>query len=91
MHGETAVTCPQNTHRHENRLSNIARMYTEGFRQMTVGRSLWVLILLKLVILFAVLKLFSFPTFSPLTMTMILTAHRQCARRSLIIENSEQQ
>lgn len=45
----------------KNRLSNIARMYTEGFRQMTVGRSLWVLILLKLVILFAVLKLFFFP------------------------------
>lgn len=41
----------------------IARFYAEGFRSMTVGRTLWAIILLKLFILFAVLKLFFFPDF----------------------------
>ncbi|MDE6242631.1 MAG: DUF4492 domain-containing protein, partial [Muribaculaceae bacterium] len=30
-------------------------------RSMTVGRSLWIMIALKLIIIFAVLKLFFFP------------------------------
>lgn len=42
-------------------IHKVARMYGDGFRSMTVGRSLWALILLKLVILFAVLKIFFFP------------------------------
>ncbi len=37
------------------------RFYAEGFRSMTVGRKLWVLIIFKLVVLFLVLKLFFFP------------------------------
>ncbi len=36
-------------------------MYVDGFRNMTVGRRLWILILLKLFIFFAILKLFFFP------------------------------
>ena len=36
-------------------------MYVDGFRSMTVGRKLWLLIVIKLIILFAVLKLFFFP------------------------------
>ena len=35
--------------------------YIEGFKSMTVGKYLWALIILKLVILFLVLKLFFFP------------------------------
>lgn len=42
-------------------LTRAYRMYADGFRSMTVGRSLWVLILIKLFVLFAVLKLFFFP------------------------------
>ena len=38
-----------------------ARISTDGFREMTLGRTLWAIILLKLFILFAVLKLFFFP------------------------------
>lgn len=38
-----------------------ANLYIDGFRSMTVGRSLWVLIILKLLLLFAVFKLFFFP------------------------------
>ena len=41
-------------------LNGIFRFYVDGFRQMTWGRVLWVLIILKLVILFAVLRVFFF-------------------------------
>ncbi len=36
-------------------------MYADGFRQMTVGKRLWALILIKLAIIFLVLKVFFFP------------------------------
>lgn len=36
-------------------------LYYEGFKSMTIGKSLWVLILIKLFVIFAVLKLFFFP------------------------------
>lgn len=36
-------------------------MYVDGFRSMTVGRKLWILIIAKLVLFFLVLKLFFFP------------------------------
>ena len=36
-------------------------LYADGFRNMTVGRYLWVIILAKLVVLFLVFKLFFFP------------------------------
>ncbi len=39
----------------------IFRFYLDGFRSMTVGRKLWLIILVKLFILFAVMKLFFFP------------------------------
>jgi len=42
-------------------LNKILSMYVDGFRSMTVGRKLWLLIAVKLVIFFAVLKLFFFP------------------------------
>lgn len=41
----------------------IWRFYAEGFRQMTWGRTLWLIILLKLFVIFVVLKLFFFPDF----------------------------
>lgn len=36
-------------------------LYADGFRNMTVGRYLWAIILAKLVILFLVFRLFFFP------------------------------
>ena len=44
-----------------NALRKVIRFYVEGFREMTVGRTLWAIILIKLFILFAVLKVFFFP------------------------------
>jgi hypothetical protein len=37
--------------------------YYEGFRGMTVGKRLWIIILIKLFILFFILRLFFFPNF----------------------------
>ncbi|MDE6266026.1 MAG: DUF4492 domain-containing protein [Muribaculaceae bacterium] len=46
-----------------NVLKSVYDFYAEGFRSMTVGRRLWALIIIKLIIIFAVLKLFFFPDF----------------------------
>lgn len=44
----------------KNTLVSIFNFYAEGFRNMTWGRQLWWLILLKASILFLVLRLFFF-------------------------------
>ena len=41
----------------------VFRFYRDGFRSMTVGKTLWKIIFIKLFIMFAVLKLFFFPDF----------------------------
>ena len=41
-------------------LNNALHFYIEGFRNMTWGRTLWIIILLKLFIMFAVLRMFFF-------------------------------
>ena len=44
-------------------LSQIFHLYYDGFRTMTLGKTLWTIILIKLAIIFLVLKLFFFPDF----------------------------
>lgn len=41
-------------------MRRVLSMYVDGFRSMTVGRKLWLIIIIKLVIIFFVLKLFFF-------------------------------
>ncbi|MBO5684733.1 MAG: DUF4492 domain-containing protein [Akkermansia sp.] len=41
----------------------VLKFYVEGFRSMRLGRVLWGIILLKLFIMFAVLKAFFFPSY----------------------------
>ena len=38
-------------------------LYYEGFRNMTLGKTLWAVILIKLFIIFAILKFFFFPNY----------------------------
>ena len=38
-------------------------LYYDGFRSMTLGKTLWLVILINLFIMFFVLKLFFFPNF----------------------------
>lgn len=47
----------------QNYLVKIFRFYKEGFSRMTLGKTLWKIILIKLVVMFAVLKLFFFPNY----------------------------
>lgn len=43
-----------------NPLKTILHFYYDGFRQMTWGRTLWLIIAIKLFVMFAVLRLFFF-------------------------------
>ncbi|MBQ8423393.1 MAG: DUF4492 domain-containing protein [Coprobacter sp.] len=49
--------------RGKNIFSRIFYFYIDGFRAMTLGKTLWAIILIKLFIFFFVLKLFFFPDF----------------------------
>lgn len=42
-------------------LHRIFYFYYDGFRSMTVGKKLWIIILIKLFVIFVILKLFFFP------------------------------
>ena len=44
----------------KNYLLSIWKFYRDGFRDMTWGKPLWILIFLKVIILFLVLRLFFF-------------------------------
>ena len=44
-------------------LYRVYDLYADGFRSMRLGRTLWAIILIKLFIIFLVLKLFFFPNF----------------------------
>ena len=37
--------------------------FRDGFQNMTVGKTLWVIVLVKLFIMFAVLRIFFFPNY----------------------------
>lgn len=45
----------------KNIFYKIFRFYYDGFRNMTVGKKLWIIILIKLFIMFVILKIFFFP------------------------------
>jgi hypothetical protein len=55
MHGEAVMAWPF--------FLKCYRFYRNGFQQMTVGRTLWKIIIIKLFVMFVVLKLFFFPNF----------------------------
>ncbi len=44
-------------------IKKIYIFYLQGFKSMTIGKTLWVIILIKLAIMFLVLKLFFFPNY----------------------------
>ncbi|MEI7500737.1 MAG: DUF4492 domain-containing protein [Bacteroidota bacterium] len=46
-----------------NLIKRIFLFYFDGFRSMTVGRKLWAIILIKLLVIFFILRLFFFPNF----------------------------
>lgn len=46
-----------------NIFARVFHFYYDGFKKMTWGKQIWMIILIKLFIMFAVLKLFFFPDF----------------------------
>ncbi|MCI7399379.1 MAG: DUF4492 domain-containing protein [Prevotella sp.] len=42
-------------------IKSVIRFYADGFRNMRWGKTLWIVILVKLFIIFAILKVFFFP------------------------------
>ena len=49
--------------RKDNFLYRVYDLYVDGFRHMRLGKTLWATILIKLFIIFVVLKIFFFPNF----------------------------
>lgn len=47
----------------KERLMQICSLYADGFRNMTIGKTLWALILIKLFIMFCILRVFFFPNY----------------------------
>lgn len=45
----------------KTKAGKIVDLYVDGFKNMTVGKKLWVIIFIKVIILFLVFKLFFFP------------------------------
>ncbi len=43
--------------------AKVFSFYRDGFKNMTVGKTLWKIIFIKLLVMFAVLKLFFFPNY----------------------------
>lgn len=59
-----------------NAVRKVVSFYVDGFRSMTVGRTLWIVILVKLFIMFAILKVF----FSRISFRATSTATRSVRR-----------
>ena len=47
----------------KNVIIRITSFYLDGFRQMTWGRTLWMIIIAKLIFTFLILRLLFFPSF----------------------------
>ena len=47
----------------KNTIQKIWRFYVDGFRGMTLGKTLWFIILVKLFIMFFILRIFFFPNY----------------------------
>lgn len=70
-----------------NMFIRVYRFYRDGFRSMTVGRYLWLMILIKLFILFFIFKLFFFPDL--LQRDYDNDADRARAVRSALMDNNQ--
>lgn len=44
-------------------LQKLFSFYSDGFRNMTVGKTLWLIVWIKLFIIYVVLKIFFFPNY----------------------------
>ena len=47
----------------DSAIRQVFRFYMEGFQEMRLGKTLWLIILIKLFIMFFILRLFFFPNY----------------------------
>ena len=47
----------------KNPIYRVWRFYVDGFKSMTIGKVLWLIILVKLFIMVAILRVFFFPNY----------------------------
>lgn len=47
----------------QNPISKVFWFYVDGFKEMTLGKTLWLIILIKLFIMFVILRIFLFPNY----------------------------
>lgn len=48
---------------HRSFIYRVYDLYRDGFRHMRLGKTLWLIVLVKLFVIFVVLKFFFFPNF----------------------------
>lgn len=67
-------------------ISKIFSFYYQGFKAMTIGKTLWLIILVKLFIMFGIIKLIFFPA----TLSKMETEQEKAnyIRNQLTIDNS---
>lgn len=53
----------ENQLRGDNWLQRVYYFYVDGFRAMTVGRTLWLIIAIKVIVFFVILRFIFFPDF----------------------------
>ena len=51
------------TMKRDSAIQQVFQFYMEGFREMRLGKTLWLIILIKLFIMFFILRLFFFPNY----------------------------
>lgn len=68
-------------------IRRVIDLYVDGFRSMTWGRKLWALIIVKLILLFGVMKLLFFPDI--LSRDYDNDADRAAAVRTILSHRSE--
>ena len=49
--------------RDKNTFQKLVSFYGDGFKNMTLGKTLWAIVIIKLFIMFAVLNVFFFPNY----------------------------
>jgi len=48
---------------YKKNILSVYQFYYQGFKSMTIGKKLWLIIIIKLIIIFIIMKIFFFPNF----------------------------
>lgn len=57
------MSCEEDKLRGDNWLQRVYYFYVDGFRAMTLGRTLWLIIAIKVIVFFVILRFIFFPNY----------------------------